>query len=212
ILLLNYITAPATPPATPPTAAPTTAPTEAPTMASPSPSPSDTTAPTTTPTTAPTEAPTTAPTEAPIVAPTVAPSMAQGEVAYGPVGDGPSMMSSDECTLVPGMGSCLNFLLSGGADAKQTDLCCIDLKTVLESNPKCICAAFDKLNAMYILPLNISKPSTILGTCNLDAPCLATCKFAKDVLDPRNDGSSLMPIKITTLFTALVFLLFSYVV
>ncbi|XP_020871549.1 non-specific lipid-transfer protein-like protein At5g64080 isoform X2 [Arabidopsis lyrata subsp. lyrata] len=136
--------------------------------------------------------------------------------------------SVDCSTLILNMADCLSFVSSGGTVAKPEGTCCSGLKTVLKTDAECLCEAF-KSSASLGVTLNITKASTLPAACKLHAPSIANCGLSvapstapggaaagpetAGVLAPNpspgNDGSSLIPISITTLFSAVLFVLFS---
>ncbi|CAH2043577.1 unnamed protein product [Thlaspi arvense] len=139
--------------------------------------------------------------------------------------------SVDCSTLILNMADCLSFVSSGGTEAKPSRLCCDGLKTVLKTDAECICEAF-KSSASLGVTLNLTKASTLPAACKLHAPSIANCGasvapttapgLAPGVAapgpdaggslapnqSPGNDGSSLIPISFTTVFSAIFFTLF----
>ncbi|ESQ31489.1 hypothetical protein EUTSA_v10004996mg [Eutrema salsugineum] len=128
----------------------------------------------------------------------------------------------DCSTLILNMADCLSFVSSGGTDAKPTGSCCSGLKTVLKTDAECLCEAF-KSSASLGVTLNITKASTLPAACKLHAPSITNCGSlapggaaagpgAAGSLAPSpstgNDGSSLIPISFTTVFSAIFFILF----
>ncbi|ESQ31490.1 hypothetical protein EUTSA_v10004996mg [Eutrema salsugineum] len=137
----------------------------------------------------------------------------------------------DCSTLILNMADCLSFVSSGGTDAKPTGSCCSGLKTVLKTDAECLCEAF-KSSASLGVTLNITKASTLPAACKLHAPSITNCGLsvaptiapalapggaaagpgAAGSLAPSpstgNDGSSLIPISFTTVFSAIFFILF----
>ncbi|XP_023638183.1 non-specific lipid-transfer protein-like protein At5g64080 [Capsella rubella] len=142
--------------------------------------------------------------------------------------------SVDCSTLILNMADCLSFVSSGGTVAKPEGTCCSGLKTVLKTDAECLCEAF-KSSASLGVTLNITKASTLPAACKLHAPSIANCGLsvaptaapglapgaaaaagpdsAGGILAPNpsqgNDGSTLIPISITALFSAVLFVLFS---
>ncbi|XP_010484179.1 PREDICTED: non-specific lipid-transfer protein-like protein At5g64080 [Camelina sativa] len=142
--------------------------------------------------------------------------------------------SVDCSTIILNMADCLSFVTSGGTVTKPEGTCCSGLKTVLKTDAECLCEAF-KSSASLGVTLNITKASTLPAACKLHAPSIANCglSVAPTVApglapgaaaaagpdsagtlapnpSPGNDGSSLIPISIATLFSAVLFVLFSF--
>ncbi|CAN8251700.1 unnamed protein product [Cochlearia groenlandica] len=137
--------------------------------------------------------------------------------------------SVDCTTLILNMADCLSFVSSGGTDEKPAGSCCSGLKKVLKTDAECLCEVF-KSNASLGVTLNMTKASTLPDACKLHAPSIANCGLAvtptmapglapggvasgpggaAGVLAPNqspgNDGSSLIPISITTVASAVLF-------
>ncbi|CAA7034865.1 unnamed protein product [Microthlaspi erraticum] len=141
--------------------------------------------------------------------------------------------SVDCTTLILNMAECLSFVSSGVTEMKPARACCDGLKTVLKTDAQCLCEAF-KSSASFGVTLNITKASTLPAACKLHAPSISNCGLslapatapgvapggvaagpeAGGISAPNpspggNDGSSLIPISSTTVFSAILFLLFS---
>ncbi|KAF8118475.1 hypothetical protein N665_0005s0232 [Sinapis alba] len=140
----------------------------------------------------------------------------------------------DCSSLIMNMIDCLNFVSLGGTETKPKSSCCAGLKTVLKTNAECLCEGF-KSSASMGVPLNITKAATLPAACKIHAPSIANCGLAVTPTmapglapggtvaagpgaagttlapnaSPGNDGSSLIPISFTTLFSALFFVLIS---
>ncbi|KAL1204066.1 Non-specific lipid transfer protein GPI-anchored 31 [Cardamine amara subsp. amara] len=133
--------------------------------------------------------------------------------------------SVDCSTLILNMADCLSFVSSGSTDAKPEASCCSGLKKVLKTDAECLCEAF-KSSASLGVTLNITKASSLPAACKLHAPSIATCGLSvapstapglapgaaagpesAGALAPNpsqgNDGSSLVPISITTVLFVL---------
>ncbi|XP_047948448.1 non-specific lipid transfer protein GPI-anchored 11-like [Salvia hispanica] len=86
-----------------------------------------------------------------------------------------SSAQPDCSSLVANMVDCLPFVTVGGTAQTPEGTCCSGLKTVVESNPQCLCDAF-KDSAQLGITLNVSKALTLPAACLLSTPpSLSTC-------------------------------------
>ncbi|KAG6406791.1 hypothetical protein SASPL_134402 [Salvia splendens] len=86
-----------------------------------------------------------------------------------------------DCTsLVANMVDCLPFVTAGGAAQKPEGTCCSGLKTVVKTNPQCLCDAF-RNSAQLGVTLNVSKALTLPAACHVSAPSLSTCSLSAGV-------------------------------
>ncbi|KFK28095.1 hypothetical protein AALP_AA8G471800 [Arabis alpina] len=135
-----------------------------------------------------------------------------------------------DCTsLIFSMADCLSFVSSDSTAKTPEKGCCTGLKTVLKTDAACLCEAF-KSSASLGVTLNITKASSLPAACKLHAPSIANCGLSlapstapglapvaggPEVAglapnpSPGNDGSALIPISFATVFSAVLFVLFT---
>ncbi|XP_010530168.1 PREDICTED: non-specific lipid-transfer protein-like protein At2g13820 [Tarenaya hassleriana] len=83
------------------------------------------------------------------------------------VSPAPGPSNSDCSTIIFNMADCLSFISEGSTDPKPTKSCCDGMNSVLEYNPKCICAGLDSGRQMGIQLNNtraVSMPSLCKAT------------------------------------------------
>ncbi|VVB17959.1 unnamed protein product [Arabis nemorensis] len=132
----------------------------------------------------------------------------------------------DCSTLIFSMADCLSFVSSDSTAKRPEGSCCSGLKTVLQTDAACLCEAF-KSSASLGVTLNITKASTLPAACKLHAPSIANCGLSVAPStapvaggpdgagplapnpSPGNDGSALIPISFATVFSTVLFVLFT---
>ncbi|XP_047976311.1 non-specific lipid transfer protein GPI-anchored 11-like [Salvia hispanica] len=92
----------------------------------------------------------------------------------------PAPAAADCTSLVASMADCLPFVTAGGAAQKPEGTCCSGLKTVVKTNPQCLCDAF-RNSAQLGVTLNVSKALTLPAACRVSAPSLSTCSLSEGV-------------------------------
>ncbi|XP_054800865.1 non-specific lipid transfer protein GPI-anchored 31 isoform X2 [Prosopis cineraria] len=80
----------------------------------------------------------------------------------------------DCSSLITNMVDCLSFVSSGSNTTKPQGSCCSGFKTVLKSNPDCICQAF-KSSSQLGVTLNVTKALTLPAACKVSAPDFSSC-------------------------------------
>ncbi|KAI4296333.1 hypothetical protein L6164_036299 [Bauhinia variegata] len=82
--------------------------------------------------------------------------------------------STDCSTLVLTMADCLSFLSNGSTIKKPEGTCCSGLKSVLKSDPACLCQAFRSSTQLGVV-LNVTKAVTLPAACKVSAPSATNC-------------------------------------
>ncbi|OAY46575.2 non-specific lipid transfer protein GPI-anchored 31 [Manihot esculenta] len=82
--------------------------------------------------------------------------------------------SVDCSSLVLNMADCLSYVSNGSTTAKPEGTCCSGLKTVLKSDPECLCEAFKSSSQLGVV-LNVTKALTLPDACKLHAPPVSNC-------------------------------------
>ncbi|KAK4789768.1 hypothetical protein SAY86_017072 [Trapa natans] len=97
-----------------------------------------------------------------------APSLADKSPAPAPAVDCLYLITGE-------MSDCLSFVSNGSTTTKPEGKCCSGLKTVLSTDPECLCLAL-KTSDQYGLTLNITKTLTLPSVCKLsNAASLSSC-------------------------------------
>lgn len=86
----------------------------------------------------------------------------------------PAPAAPDCSTLVISMVDCLSFVSNNSTVKKPQGSCCTGLKTVMKSNPECLCEAF-KNSAQLGVSLNVTKALTLPHACHVASPPLHNC-------------------------------------
>ncbi|GAA0179149.1 hypothetical protein LIER_42202 [Lithospermum erythrorhizon] len=82
---------------------------------------------------------------------------------------------SVDCSIViVNLAECLSFVRAGSTTKKPEGACCNGLKTVLKTNPECICEGF-KNSAQFGIDLNVTKALTLPQACKVSAPSITNC-------------------------------------
>ncbi|KAI4299071.1 hypothetical protein L6164_032564 [Bauhinia variegata] len=94
--------------------------------------------------------------------------------AYGASSHNAPAPSADCSSLILTMADCLSFVSNGSTITKPEGSCCSGLKTVLKSDPACLCEAF-KSSAQLGVVLNVTKAVTLPAACKVSAPSATNC-------------------------------------
>ncbi|OIW21581.1 hypothetical protein TanjilG_06361 [Lupinus angustifolius] len=86
--------------------------------------------------------------------------------------------SVDCSTLVLTMADCLSFVTNGSTTTKPEGSCCSGLKSVLKTDPACLCEAF-KSSAQFGVVLNVTKATTLPSACKVSAPSATNCGLSE---------------------------------
>ncbi|KAK9270320.1 hypothetical protein L1049_025898 [Liquidambar formosana] len=87
----------------------------------------------------------------------------------------PSPAPATDCsTIIYDMVDCISFLSDGSKETKPDASCCSGFKSVLKTDPHCICEAIKDSDEMGI-ELNITKAMTLPSACRVSAPPLSNC-------------------------------------
>ncbi|CAL0309515.1 unnamed protein product [Lupinus luteus] len=145
----------------------------------------------------------------------------------------------DCSTIVLTMADCLPFVTNGSKTTKPEGSCCSGLKSVLKTDPACLCEAF-KSSAQFGVVLNVTKAVSLPSACKVSAPSVSKCGLSEtpatapvgsispqssppgsnapitvNGLSPApapslgNSASALFPISAESLFVGLVLAIFS---
>ncbi|GFY89154.1 bifunctional inhibitor/lipid-transfer protein/seed storage 2S albumin superfamily protein [Actinidia rufa] len=80
----------------------------------------------------------------------------------------------DCSTVVVSMADCLTYVTGASSVTKPEGNCCSGLKTVLKSNPQCLCETF-KNSAQFGITLNVTKALSLPAACHVSAPSVSNC-------------------------------------
>ncbi|XP_057464384.1 non-specific lipid transfer protein GPI-anchored 31-like [Actinidia eriantha] len=80
----------------------------------------------------------------------------------------------DCSTVVVSMADCLTYVTGASSVTKPEGNCCLGLKTVLKSNPQCLCETF-KNSAQFGITLNVTKALSLPVACHVSAPSVSNC-------------------------------------
>ncbi|XP_022895556.1 non-specific lipid-transfer protein-like protein At2g13820 [Olea europaea var. sylvestris] len=80
----------------------------------------------------------------------------------------------DCSSLVLNMADCLSFVTAGSTTKKPEGTCCSGLKTVLKTDPQCLCEGF-KNSAQFGVTLNVTKALALPSECHVSAPSVSNC-------------------------------------
>ncbi|XP_057497166.1 non-specific lipid transfer protein GPI-anchored 31-like [Actinidia eriantha] len=72
------------------------------------------------------------------------------------------------------LADCLSYVTGDGSVKKPEGTCCSGLKTVLKTEPECLCEAF-KSSAQLGVTLNITRALALPSACHLSAPSVSNC-------------------------------------
>ena len=101
----------------------------------------------------------------------------------------------DCSTVVVSMEDCLTYVMGASAVTKPEGNCCLGLKTVLKSNPQCLCETF-KNSAQFGITLNVTKALSLPTACHVSAPSVSNC--GRQSLSPSLPLSLSLSVKIFT--------------
>ncbi|XAR49440.1 hypothetical protein NMG60_11032653 [Bertholletia excelsa] len=80
-----------------------------------------------------------------------------------------------DCTsVVLNLADCLSYVSNGSDVDKPEGTCCSGLKTVVKTNPECLCEGF-KNSAQMGVSLNMTKALALPSACHVPAPPLSEC-------------------------------------
>ncbi|XP_057493576.1 non-specific lipid transfer protein GPI-anchored 31-like [Actinidia eriantha] len=82
--------------------------------------------------------------------------------------------AADCSTVVLSMADCLTYVTGGSGVTKPEGNCCSGLKTVLKSNPQCLCETF-KNSAQFGITLNVTKALSLPAACHVSSPSVSNC-------------------------------------
>nr|DAD40278.1 TPA_asm: hypothetical protein HUJ06_014601 [Nelumbo nucifera] len=77
--------------------------------------------------------------------------------------------SADCSTVIFNLADCLSYVSNGSTISKPQGSCCSGLKTVLKTNPECLCEAF-KNSAQFGVTLNQTKAVELPAACGVSTP------------------------------------------
>lgn len=80
----------------------------------------------------------------------------------------------DCSTVILNLVDCLSYVTSGSTVSKPEGTCCSGLKTVLKTNPDCLCEAF-KNSAQLGVTLNVTKALDLPSACRVSGPSISNC-------------------------------------
>ncbi|PSS17566.1 Non-specific lipid-transfer protein-like protein [Actinidia chinensis var. chinensis] len=72
------------------------------------------------------------------------------------------------------LADCLSYVTGNDSVKKPEGTCCSGLKTVLKTEPECLCEAF-KSSAQLGVTLNITRALALPSACHLSAPSVSNC-------------------------------------
>ncbi|KAH6789978.1 Bifunctional inhibitor/lipid-transfer protein/seed storage 2S albumin superfamily protein [Perilla frutescens var. frutescens] len=99
-----------------------------------------------------------------------------------------------DCSILVGnMVDCLSYVTAGGTAAKPEGTCCSGLKTVVKTDPHCLCDAFNN-SAQLGVTLNLTKALALPAACHVSAPSLSNCALSTGIgaapaLSPSSIGA-----------------------
>ncbi|CAL5438696.1 unnamed protein product [Camellia sinensis] len=82
--------------------------------------------------------------------------------------------SADCSTLILNLADCLTYVIGGSTVKTPEGACCTGLKTVLKTDPECLCEGF-KNSGQLGVTLNITKALALPSACHVSAPSLSNC-------------------------------------
>ncbi|KAL7227759.1 hypothetical protein ACSBR1_022605 [Camellia fascicularis] len=93
--------------------------------------------------------------------------------------------SADCSTLILNLADCLTYVIGGSTVKTPEGTCCTGLKTVLKTDPECLCEGF-KNSGQLGVTLNITKALALPSACHVSAPSLSNC--GQGAVSPSTTG------------------------
>ncbi|XP_051135635.1 non-specific lipid transfer protein GPI-anchored 31-like [Andrographis paniculata] len=82
---------------------------------------------------------------------------------------------SGDCNgLIVNLAECLPYVMIGGTATKPEAKCCSNLKTVIDTNAKCLCEGF-RNSAQLGVKINVTKALSLPAACDLKSPPIGDC-------------------------------------
>ena len=94
--------------------------------------------------------------------------------ASGPAASGPAAAAPDCFTLVLGMADCLTYVQTGSNLTKPDKPCCGELKTLVDTNPVCLCELLANSSSSGF-DIDIHRATQLPSVCKVDTPPVNTC-------------------------------------